>query len=302
VDNSKIKKERQEIQKQLDTLNGVIDIDPLVASGCQDISLEDLGINESQLTNLVQNAEQLLHEHRVAIKQEVSQETIYRTESGKTVQIHHITSVQSSKSNPSGGSSDETPDIPLDWIVEHSLANNEKDPIEEAYFDDIIPYNYEVCDIELNNQSVDLPDDHQLRKDGLEVQWFFKDLKEMPSIHLKYRLHPRVSRTVLLPLPSKLQVIHTHSSIDTPDSAPESPTIQTHLTFRNKFTPKLNIVTMEDIIPPLYLYQVQEKKTEEFPSSKTATQNLVKWNLFEIPLNQASRHDYQLTERDEGTN
>jgi hypothetical protein len=53
---------------------------------------------------------------------------------------------------------------------------------------------------------------------------------------------------------------------------------------------------MEDLIPRSYSYEVEEKKSDFFPSSKEVAESFVKWKIFDVPFLQSTEHEYSLTE------
>ena len=137
-----------------------------------------------------------------------------------------------------------------------------KIPSEDAFIEDIIPYNYEVVDVEMNNESaINLPT-RKLRKDGLKMSWQLTNLKETRPIKFKYHLRPRISRTILVPTDKELQVIHTHSNLHNSGSLDGS--YRTWLEFRNEFAQELNNVLLEDIIPAILYIRSRGKKARQF--------------------------------------
>jgi hypothetical protein len=139
-------------------------------------------------------------------------------------------------------------------------------------------------------------------KDGLEHSWYIPNVEKENSIEFKYHLKPRISRTIVLPLKDKLTVIKTHSSIKEGKEKgkikkiDESVAFDAFLKFVNSFETVLDDVVLEDIIPIFYAYEVEERKTKDFPSIKESSESFVKWKLNEMPPEEYTMAEYQLIE------
>ncbi len=99
-----------------------------------------------------------------------------------------------------------------------------------------------------------------------------------------------------------MTIIKTHSSIkEGKDKGKnkkidESSVFDAFLKFVNSFDTLLNDVVLEDIIPIFYAYEVEERKTKDFPSIKESSETFVKWRLDEMPPEQYSIAEYKLIE------
>ncbi|MHA1611705.1 MAG: hypothetical protein ACTSYU_06595 [Promethearchaeota archaeon] len=284
--------EINQIQKNMSYVETLISVDTDVAPQLEIIPLEDLEIDNFQLDQMLNEADKLLENHRVPIRHTVSRSAAIKLASGKVVPIKEEFIIA-----PDLDFEEVDPNKPnLNIIAEVTIEfeNQEDDPIEDAFIEDLIPYNYEVVDVEINNEIVKTLPTKRLRKKGLELSWHLTKLKENEPIKFKYHLRPRISRTILVPTDKELQVIHTHSNLQDSDSLEGS--YRTWLEFRNEFAQELNNVLLEDIIPEFYAYEVEEKKRGKFESSKQSSQFLVKWQLFDMGTKFSSEHNYQLTE------
>ncbi|TFH28882.1 MAG: hypothetical protein E4G98_04705, partial [Promethearchaeota archaeon] len=197
------------IHQDMNYIEKFIKVDSDVAPNLEIIPFEELEIDKFQLDQMLNEADKILENHRVDVKHTALRDATIRLASGKVIPIH-----EEFRIFPDLDFEENEPNQPnLNIIAEITLKfeNQEEDPIEDAFIEDIIPYNYEVVDVEINNESaINLPA-KKLRKEGLEMSWQLTNLKETGPIQFKYHLRPRISRTILVPTDKELQVIHTHS-------------------------------------------------------------------------------------------
>lgn len=280
--------EIKKINQIITQLESKISIDQDIAPSFYSLSPADLQIQENQLTSILQDADKLLESHRVKQDMKVLRSGVVQLQSGKAFPIRD-------QKESVFDLDIKADDDKLEYSVEFSLDLNtsDEDPIENAFIQDIIPYNFEVLEISMNGEPA-TPDKKALRQEGLELSYHLKNLNTSKPINFKYIFRPRVSRTILVPTPTELQVIHTHSNMDEYQGAEGS--YRTYLQFRNDYEEELDNVLMEDIIPEFYHYEVQEKKQGNFSSKKESSPFLVKWRLFDMAQQYASEHEYQLTE------
>ena len=178
--------EINQIHQDMNYIEKFINIDSDVAPNLEIIPIEELEIDKFQLDQMLNEADKILENHRVEVKHTASRDATIRLASGKVLPIHEEVVIF-----PDLDFEEIEPHQPnLNIITEITLAfeNQEDDPIEDAFIEDIIPYNYEVVDVEINNESaINLPT-KKLRKEGLEMSWQLTNLKETRPIKIKYHL------------------------------------------------------------------------------------------------------------------
>ena len=292
----KEEEEYHSVQLMIEELKEIINIEENIAPELEHIQIEDLiGNIDKDLINMEDLANQVLEEHAVEIKESIKSKSVIRHQSGKTTEIHREIDVDLNIENPEDISS-------MGYIVINTIENSSEDPIEEAFIQDIIPYNYEISEITLNGKTPEVESNIRTMKDGLEHSWYIPNVEKENSIEFKYHLKPRISRTIVLPLKDQLTIIKTHSSIKEGKEKgknkkiDESSAFDAFLKFVNSFDTLLNDVVLEDIIPIFYAYEVEERKTKDFPSIKESSESFVKWRLNEMPPEQYSVAEYQLIE------
>ncbi|WP_457556567.1 hypothetical protein [Candidatus Harpocratesius sp.] len=313
---AEIKKVNQIILELENKINVDEDIAPYLAT----IPLEELEIDDFQLENILNDLDKLLETHRVTQSREISRSGVIQLQSGKSYPQHNQANIILNKITDK----DSYDSMKVEYTAEFSLnfKATHDDPIENAFIQDIIPYNFEVLEVEISGESkksssnrfskaflkivtniapkivskIKAKISHKkvLRQQGLELTFHLKDIPPNTSINFKYFLRPRISRTILVPTSSDLKVIHTHSNLQ--EENPIQGTYHTFLEFKNEFSQELDNVLMEDIIPEFYSYEVQEKKKGNFLSKKELSPFLVKWRLYDMGLKYVSEHEYKLTE------
>ncbi|RLI60844.1 MAG: hypothetical protein DRO88_13820 [Promethearchaeia archaeon] len=286
------------IQNQIEKYKEFIDIEENIAPEIENIPIEDLiGNINDDLVNMKDLANQVLEEHRVEIKESVKNRTIIHKKSGKAKEIHQDLEIKFEF------------DDSVNYIVTNTIDNTLDDPIEEAFIQDIIPYNYEILEVTLNGKPPKVESNQRKLNEGLEYSWYIPKIAKDEGIEFQYHLKPRISRTIVLPLKDRLTVIKTHSNLKEgkgknhkirknkkAKKMDESGIFDAFLKFVNSFETVLNDVVLEDIIPIFYTYEVEERKTKDFPSIKESSESFVKWKLNEMPRKQSSIAEYQLIE------
>ncbi len=294
--NSKEEEEYRSIQILIGELKEIIKVEENIAPEIEHIPIEDLiGNIDGDLINMEDLANQVLEEHAVEIKESSKSRSVIRHQSGKSTEIHREIDIELNIDNPEDISS-------MGYVVINTIENSSEDPIEAAFIQDIIPYNYEISEITLNGKTPEVESNERTMKDGLEHSWYVPNVEIGDSIEFKYHLKPRISRTIVLPLKDQLTIIKTHSNIKEGKEKgknkklDESSVFDAFLKFVNSFDTLLNDVVMEDIIPIFYAYEVEERKTKDFPSIKESSETFVKWRLDEMPPDQYSVAEYKLIE------
>ena len=71
-------------------------------------------------------------------------------------------------------------------MKEFNFSEISDDPIEEAFIEDLIPYEYEIKEISINDKKPPHKPQSHLTKNGLQLGWNIKDLKKEESLSIKY--------------------------------------------------------------------------------------------------------------------
>ncbi len=278
---------RKEAQKLLEErakeIEDVIEIEENVMPLIEEFSIEDiLGDLSDNINDSLDQIGMLLNEHRVEIKNEVSTRAVMKSASGEVVELEKT--IEVIKSDDAKEAS---------YTIQSGLTNPFDDFIDEAIITDVIPYNFEVTNIELNGKPVDELPDKTLTKDGMELNWHIKDVPPKESVEINYDLRRRVSRTIIFVLRSQVKIIKTHSNLSALDL---QGLYEAKLPFTNSLGTVLNGVIIEDIIPLYYVHFIKEP-TDFLPAvSRSATQgDLVKWNIGKLEASTLKYH-YKLLE------
>lgn len=286
--------EAKAVMQQINDLEQILNIEDTVAPEIEDIPISSLigNINED-LMNMQELADQVLVDHAVEIREYAESKAIIKHNSGKSREINQEIDVL-------WDFADDKPSLP-DYVITNTIENFADDPIEEAFIQDIIPYNYEISEITINGNTPQVEPHQQRMKDGLQYSWYIPEAKKDNPIEFKYHLKPRISRTVVLPLKNSLKVIKTHSSLNNKKNVGEKNqqddgVFDALLKFKNSYENQLSDIVLEDVIPIFYTYEVEEQKSEEFPSVKESSESFVKWKLDDMPIEQTSLHEYHLIE------
>ncbi len=284
------------VQKQIQDLSKIINVEDSIMPEIEDIPIENLVKNfNSDLNDMKDLATRVLNEHSVEIKEVIHNRMIIKRSSGKSIENQKDIDISVDFSSINNKNNDI---LNPEYYISNIVDNESDDPIEEALIQDIIPYNYEITEVTINGKEPELQPDTKLKKNGLQYSWYIPKMDENDSINFKYQLKPRISRTIILPLKNSVKVIKTHS--DLKDETEQNIEVQNSevalLTFKNSFENRLNNIVFEDIIPIFYAYEVEEHKSQHFPSFKESSENFVKWKLNEMPIEQSSQYEYELTE------
>ncbi|MFX1338756.1 MAG: hypothetical protein ACFFDK_09115 [Promethearchaeota archaeon] len=245
---SKSRLEQEELMERLKEIQNLIEIDEYVLPLVENFSIKDLlGDLSENIKEKLEQISTLLIENRVDIKKEIINKVILKTSSEEIVESVIPREILIT---------DEA-DKTLTYNVRSGLTNRFEDIIDEAIITDIVPYNYEITNLELNGEILEEFPNNILRKDGIELKWEIKNLKPKERIEIKYDLHPRISRTIIFLLESQLKIIKYHSNLK---KLRLEGFYEAKLPFTNGFDVKLDGVIIEDVIPNSYLHFIQEPK------------------------------------------
>ncbi|MHA1775817.1 MAG: hypothetical protein ACTSWC_03525 [Promethearchaeota archaeon] len=296
--NQKIKeKEKKKEEELAQLLNKAKEIENIIQSEkkilplVEDLSLEDILPNLSTDVNeMLTQIESVLDKQRVEVKDDMESSMLLTSASGETMEITAKIQV----SMESASLDKETLEIsPFTKFKASSVLENPfHDAISEVIIEDIIPYNFEISDINVEGGDNFEKPEEQLHKDGFVLKWKLNNIPAQNSVKINYELRKRVSRTILIPLETQLKVIKTHTSIK--DYSPEG-LYDVTMFFKNKFAKSVIGVVIEDIIPTFYHFQIKLPK-DALPASQVEQPigALIKWNYHEILENKELKHQYRL--------
>ncbi len=245
---SKSRLEQEELKRRFKDIENLIVTDERVLPLVEIFSIKELlGDLSENIKEKLEQISTLLVENRVEIKKEIINKVVLKTSSEEIVESIIPREIIVT---------DET-DKDFTYNVRSGLTNRFEDIIEEATIRDIIPYNYDIINLELNGEALEDFPDSTLKKEGIELKWEIKDLKPKERIEIKYGLHPRVSRTIIFLLHDQIKIIKYHSAMK---KVPQDGLYEATLPFTNGFDIKLDGVIIEDIIPNSYLHFIEEPK------------------------------------------
>ncbi len=226
----------------------------------------------------------LLEEHRVEIKEEITNKVAIVSKSGKTLELDKELKVEQSNKEKEQSI----------YQVMSGLENPFDEYIEEAIITDIIPFNFEIQKIELNGEEVkDMPE-RVPKKEGLEINWQFNNIAPREKVELNYNLRRRVSRTIIFMLKDQLKIIKTHSNLEILD---QEGFYEARLPFTNGFGRILEGVVLEDIIPLYYVHFIKDP-IDTFPDETIIAEvgDLIKWNVGRTMKDEIRNFNYRLIE------
>jgi len=262
-------KEQEELQKNLDEVKELIAIDDDVLPILDKFSTEDvLGDLSGDIDEMLSQVSSLLGQNRVEVKQEIANKAVLKTAGGEVIQNESEITVQKL-----GDEDTES----IFYSAQSTMVNTYKDTIEEALLTDLIPYNFEITNVEINGKPVEELPDKTLTKHGLELKWELENIPPKEKIEITYDLRRRISRTIVFILEGELKIIKTHSTLT---KLQMEGFFDAELPFNNTYGKNLEGVVIEDIIPLYYLHMIKEP-TNLLPSEVTSSKNgeLVKWEL-----------------------
>jgi hypothetical protein len=265
---------QKKIQEQENLLNeaskveGMMEIDEDILPLIEEFSVDELiGDLSDDIDQMIEQLGVLLEDHRVEIKETIKSESTLISTSGEIIDLDNEIRVKKAEEE------DET-----SFNVESGFENPFDDMIEEAIISDLIPYNFEISNVKLNGKQVENLPEKLLLEDGLEVKWELENIPPKESVHIKYDLRKRISRTIIFLLEDELKIFKTHSNIK--QSKPKVEGLYyAKLPFTNPSKKALNGLVIEDIIPLYYIHNVREPTTYLPQENKVSQGSLVKWNI-----------------------
>lgn len=282
IENSKRDKELEEIKEKAKELENIIKVEEDTLLLVEEFSVNDiLGDLSGEINETLEKVGALLVDHRVEIKTNITNKAVLTSASGEIVELNQDIEVVDNKEEPTN------------YYVKSGLTNPFDDILEEGILTDLIPYNFEIMNIEMNGKKVEEIPEKVLIKDGAQLEWKIENLKPKEKVEIKYDLRRRVSRTIIFMLDNNLKIIKTHSNLKPSE---QKGFYDALFPFSNSFGKDLSGVVVEDVIPLYYLHFVKEPS--EFVPVKTADSrlgDLVKWNIGTLEQKSLDYH-YKLLE------
>jgi len=257
----------------------------------EDIPIDDIiGDLNGSVDKIFETLNHVLEENRIEIKTEASSSSILRSASGEVVELQktsHIENASPSSDDPDKASK------PVKFSYASGLDNPFEDAISEAILEDIIPYDYEISEMNVDGLDNYGEPVKTTTKDGLSVKWVLHDIPPKQKVAINYDLRQRVARTAIIPLANQLKIIKTHSNLSPLKLAG---LYESKLTFKNEFQQLVKGLVFEDIIPQMYIFEVKRPDDEVPIQGEHSAGISVKWNVQKFDANAKALHQYQLLE------
>ncbi|TFG09467.1 MAG: hypothetical protein EU535_09060 [Promethearchaeota archaeon] len=279
------KEQSRELMDKAKELTNVLEVDDNVLPLVDEFSVSDiLGNLSSDVNLMLEQIGSLLDEHRVEIKNEITNKMVLKSTSGEVIEHDKLIDVTKT--------SEEKED--LRYIVQSGIENPYDDLLEEAIITDLIPYNFEITNIVLEGEVVKELPDKTLTKEGIELKWQLQNVPPKKKIEIDYNLRRRVSRTIIFILEGMLKIIKTHSNLETLQL---EGLFEAKMPFNNAYGQALEGLVVEDIIP-LYYINFIKKPQDIFPADQQESRNgeIIKWNIGSIKESGTLEYNYRLLE------
>ena len=284
---TKIQSENEEKEKILSKgkeIQNVIKMEEDTMPILEEFSVSELlGDLSSDMNDMLEQIGSLLSVHRVEVKREIKNKVLLTSASGEVIEEEKIIEVQES-----GG-----PEDLLQCNVQSGLENPFDDAIEEAILTDLIPYNFEITNIELNGKVVEELPDKSLSKEGLELTWKIQNIPPKEKVEIKYDLRRKISRTLIFILEGQVKIIKTHFNLS---NIGLEGIYDAKLPLTNNYGLTLDGVVVEDIIPLYYLHFIKAPtKISPVEVSSSKIGEFIKWNVGSLSAETMNYH-YRLLE------
>ena len=255
-----LKEKAKEIEKIITIEENVL---PLVEEFSTEEILEDIS---DDMNEMLEKVGGLLEEHRVEVKNEISAKSVLTSTSGEKLELEKKIKIEKTSEKQK-----------VAYSVQSGITNPFDDFIEEAVLTDLIPYSYEITEIQINGTPVKEASKKNLTRDGVEITWIMTDIPPKETININYDLRRRISRTAIFILRDELKIVKTHSNIG---SVELEGVFEADLPFSNSFETSLEGVVIEDIVPLYYVHFILEPQNL-LPATVIPSSNgeLVKWNI-----------------------
>ena len=272
--NEKGRKEEEEAEKilnQVKKLENMIEIEEDILPTIEEFSADEiLGDVSGDTEQMINQLNVLLEGNRVEIKETIKSESRLISSSGETATFDNELEIEEIKGIKKKR-----------HIVESGFKNPFDKIVEEAIVSDLIPYNYEITDMEINKEKPAQSPIKTKLKEGLEVKWQLQNIPPQESIQINYDLRKRISRTIIFLLEDQLKIIKTHSNLKDSTSQIEG-SYDVNFPFSNTYERPINGLVIEDIIPLYYIHHIKKPKSIIPRQDRTNQGNLVKWNVGDL--------------------
>ncbi len=237
-------KEQEDLMKKAKDIENAIQIEKDVLPLVEEYSVTDfLGDLSNNIKEKLEQIGSLLNENRVEVKKEIVNKLVLTTTSNELIEDETPIAILKSE----GGK----------YNVWSGLINRYEETIEKAIVTDLIPYNFKISEIRLNEELVNELPEKMLTKDGILLKWEFQNITPEDNVKLRYILQRRISRTILFVHNNQLKIIKTHVSLNETEIEGLS---EAKLPFTNSFGSAIDGLIIEDIIPLEYLHFVEEPR------------------------------------------
>ncbi len=266
-------------------LNNIIETDEDILPIIDKYSVKKLvGDLSDDKKEMFKQINSLLDHHRVEIKNEILNKYVLTSASGEIIELKKKINIRNIKEN------DNESDKISSFQVISGFENSFNDIIKEGILTDLIPYNFELTNIELNGNPVDQGKSPKktLTGSGLELIWNVQEVKKKEKFEITYKLQKRISRTIIFIIENQINLIKTHSNI-------ENREIEGHydvkMHFNNRYGKQLESIVIEDIIPNYFINIIIEPKNiKPKKITKSNSSNLIKWNIGPMAIEKVKNH------------
>jgi hypothetical protein len=282
-------KQETEFQEKAKELESIIQPEVDCLPDIEEFPIDDImGVISDDANAILNQLDNILQDHRVEVSNDVPSKTVLRSKSGETMELESTLTVLP-EPEPSGDS--DKPKSNINCVVSSGLENPFDDYIEEAILEDIIPYNFEITELRINDEIPAEPPEKTMVKGGMQVKWTLRDIAPKQKVNIQYDLRKRVSRTIIIPLKDTLKIVKTHSNLS---PLQIEGLFNAELKFTNAFDEILKGIVIEDILPPSFLYDIKRPHEEEHDDDDDKLGSLVKWKLRDFMTEADISHEYQL--------
>jgi len=262
-------KEQEFLIEKAKQFNQMITIAKDTVPIIEELSITDvLGDLSGDIKEMSDKISGLIEEHRVEIKEEITSNALLTSISGEVKEIEKEIKVNETKNDNS-----ETI-----FNVQSIIENPFDDILGQAIISHLIPYNFEILNVEFNGEKVMELHDKRLTKDGLEINWEINDVSTQEKIELNYNLRKRISRTIIYVYENQVKIIKTHFQIEESDPQKKG-FYKAIIPFNNIYDTPINGLIIEDIVPLHYLHIIKEPLEYHPKENKTHLGNIIKWNI-----------------------
>jgi len=267
--------EQEQLIEKAKEIEELIKIEENVLPLVEEFSREEiLGDISDDMDEILEKVGTLLEDHRVEVKKEMTAKSVLTSASGEKVELEKTIEIEKTPEKEK-----------VAYSVHSGLTNPFDDVIEEAILTDLIPYSYEITEIQINGTPVKEASKKNLTKEGVEITWVMTDIPPKESVDINYDLRRRISRTAIFILKDQLKIIKTHSNLG---RALIKGVYEADIPFTNTYDTYLDGVIIEDIIPLYYIHFIQVPQNILPATVISNNGEMIKWNIGK--MNPGTRH------------